>query len=149
MIEYRIFNNIIHLSGAANTSSGIFLQQAGCEVSHNSIWSDAGSGSGIETATGIRHSLVANNLIEGFSAVGGFGIEFHATDSSCAVYGGNSVNDCETPFQDPSIHVLSDGGAANEILGASPFVSASIGDFSPVDTGAVKEGAVPQDFGGQ
>lgn len=129
-----------------STTDGIVMANRG-SVSHNAIWSDGGSGVGIQlVGSNIQISGVTNNLVEGFSASGGIAVDLTGTSNlSLAAYGGNSVYDCETAFNDPEYIWKNLGG--NETLSASPFTDAANGDFSPVDTGSVKEGALPQDFG--
>jgi hypothetical protein len=148
MVGSVVLRNIIHLSGSGNSSVGIEAADASVVI-NNSIWSDAGDGDGFSTGQNAACSMIINNLIEGFSATGGKGITFHATNTSMAINGSNSFEACDTNEDAPSKFTLDDLGVANESLAASPFTDASAGDFSPVDTGAVKEGSTPDDFAGQ
>ena len=131
---------LIKVTGAGN---GMQVFDA-ASVSHCSIYSDGGTGSGIYCLNSAMVGSVVNNLVEGFSGSGGYGIEFHATNSSIRYWGGNSVYNCATAIGTPEFALDYIGG--NETLAASPFTSASTGDFSPVDTGSVKEGALPATF---
>lgn len=108
----------------------------------NSIYSDGGTGRGIVPTAGTHGGVILSNLIEGFSGVGGYGINLDNTVLVKSV-GGNAVYDCTTPYSlSPSKHLVEDLGD-NEILTASPFVDAANGDFSPVATGNVREGHMP------
>lgn len=144
-INCFIKNNIISVD---STSNGIKFTTENCLIENNSIYSAGGSGSGINcTDTVALTYSVSNNLIEGFSASGGYGIEIVGAGLTFAKYGANSIYNCETIDTSPSvtpIGLLS--MTANETLLVSPFTDAANLDFSPVDTGAVKEGAEPQTF---
>jgi len=110
-------------------------------ITNNSIYSNAGTGSGIVCQNAQGAFLIANNLIEGFSGTGGFGIDFVAATSYARMMRNNSVYNCLIAIDTPSMTPAESVG--NETLTASPFTSASTGDFSPVDTGSVKEGSWP------
>lgn len=114
-------------------------------VEFNSIYSSAsGTDNGITVAAAAEAVVVANNLIQGFSGSGGTGIEI-AANSQVAYFHGNAVYDCETAISNSGDVVWA---SDNETLSATPFADAANGDFSPVDTGNVKEGALPQVIGG-
>ena len=85
-----------------------------------------------------------NNLVEGFSGVGGVGINISDTDMRVISYGANSVYDCTTESSGTPPIVKT--WVADESLSASPFTDAANDDFSPVDTGSVKEGSEPGSF---
>ena len=140
-------NNIISVD---STSNGITAVAAWQAVDHNSIYSAAGSGSGIlVTDTNALMLNVSNNLIEGFSGSGGYGIEIVGAGLTFAEYGANSIYNCETADTNPTVipGVLSATLVpANETLSASPFTDPANLDMSPVDTGTVKEGSAPQSF---
>jgi len=142
-----IERNIIVVDGA---TQGIIINQYGF-ARHNSIYAaGAATGQGIVvTATNKAIRGINNNLIEGFSGVGGVGIKLDSSNTAIMVYGGNAVYDCATNYIAPNDYVLYElgGSSSNESLSASPFTNASAGDFSPVDTGSVKEGSLPADFG--
>lgn len=138
--------NIIKVSGA---SHGLLCGN-GNKVTNNSIWSDGGTGDGISWSTAFDLREVLNNVVAGFSGAGGHGITPQnqgATFSTCRLWGGNSVYDCETPFDYGSLYIYVDL-EGDETLTSDPFTDASNGDFSPLDTGSVKEGGVPQVIGG-
>lgn len=135
-----IHHNIVKLSGSANIAIGINHANSGNFVFNNSIWSNAGSGHGIHIANSINGGHVYNNLIDGFSASGGKGIDT-ASASQIIVFA-NSVNDCATAFDLTHDNHTPYGG--NETLGASPFKDATNDDLTPVDTGDVLAGFTTQ-----
>ena len=61
--------------------------------------------------------------------------------------GANAAFNCDTAYDTPSNFTLMDLGD-NETLIASPFNDAPNRDFSRVDIGNIKEGALPNNFGG-
>ncbi len=133
--------NIINLKGAANTSNGILNFLSGSPICCNSIFSDAGSGTGITSNSNTPGFF--NNLIEGFSASGGVGIEI-TTGDSAVVSLHNSIQNCATDFLYTGKTFYDPSG--DESLSASPFTNAGSNDFTPVDTGSVKQGAYPPTF---
>jgi len=142
-----IQNNII-ISGTV-TQIGVIVQGHGV-VCNNSIYSSvAGTSNAIQKASGRGGTYIFNNLIEGFSGTNGYAISVNNTKLS---HWANSEYNCDGTVEilGTGLVVESDwGGAANtglETLGASPFTTAGT-DFSPVDTGQVKEGSVPDDYG--
>jgi hypothetical protein len=136
-----VYKNIIKCSGAVDA---IDVIQG--TVDKNSIFCSGGSGSGIRTG-GIFTRLtrvITNNVVEGFSGVGGIGIESH---TSPHVYcEGNAVYNCTTPYDTP-IQIYDANAIDNEILVSSPFVDGPGGNFTPVDIGNVKEGEQPPTVG--
>ena len=136
-----IERNIVNVAG-----SGIGILMADeCHASHNSVYSDGGTGTGI-IISGVSRQIynLSNNLVEGFSGVGGIGIDTGAATGNIQLYAGNAVRNCTTPYGGTAVVNMA---LDNETLTlASPFTSASTGDFSPVDTGNVKEGALPSEF---
>ena len=140
-----VIRNIVEVSGAAD---GILAGQD-ATVMHNAIYAaGAATGQGIYIVGNQVAARVTNNLIEGFSGAGGYGIKYSGGSATqVRVTGGNSVYDCATAFDPAGRAPVRDYGG-DETLSVSPFTSASTGDFSPVDTGSVKEGALPQIIGG-
>ena len=116
----------------------------GSVVSHNDIYSSAGTGSGISLPNSVTLVELANNIISGFSGSGGVGIAF-GTGNFVATYRANSVYDCATEFDTSPVTIVEEG---NEILSESPFTDPDNADFSPVDTGSLSEGGLPQIIGG-
>ncbi len=142
-VNGTVYRNVIQVDG---TTNGIV---AGNDVRilQNSVWSNGGSGNGIAlSGNSVTHG-VTNNVVEGFSGSGGNGFSMAVGGSKLITYGGNSAYNNETDYTSPSSWTLKDLGD-NETLSASPFTDAANGDFSPVDTGNVKEGALPQIIGG-
>ena len=129
-----IARNLITVDG---TSNGIYGTGYYATIEHNSIYSDGGSGSGIyalQADYGI--GPIANNIIAGFSASGGHGINIPGTGDVSHLYG-NAVYDCDTEYSsswDTDAILALD----NETLSASPFVDAAGGDFTPANTGNVR-----------
>jgi hypothetical protein len=141
----RVTNNIIWFAG---THNGVGIQTASLDhgvISNNSIFSNGGTGSGINVTNGGFRCSISNNLVEGFSGVGGIGLSLEANSTGVRLLAGNAVYDCTTAYDYGDLRLYE---ADNETLTASPFTNASAGDFSPVDTGNVFEGALPQIIGG-
>ena len=140
------YRNIVVQANVNGT--GILNNTDGGQIIGNSVYMSnaAPVGTGIFITSGTSAMVCSNNLVEGASGAGGIGINIDATSGQCGIVEGNAVYDCTTAYSVP-------GRAAgrsldNETLTASPFTSAATGDFSPVDTGNVKEGALPQIIGG-
>ena len=135
-------SNIVIVTGNANGINAVGSTQ--CEVRHNSVFSTNNSNQAGIAAQG--RGIIENNTIEGFSAAGGYGIEFTAAMTALS-FRGNAVYDCETEYGTPDFDYTV-GTPDNETLTASPFTSAATGNFAPVDTGNVKEGSLPSIIGG-
>lgn len=120
-----IEENTIDVDGSTD---GIVIDGDGVNCRNNSIYSAGGTGVGISTLAVRGYSILLDNVIEGFSGVGGNGIELHASGKA-QLYGGNKVYNCTTNF-DVTGKVLVDLGG-NASLSASPFVDAAGGDFRP------------------
>ncbi len=138
-----VYRNIIKIDGA---SDGISLRGDDAQAINNSIWSNGGTGAGISVDSPDRGSMIINNLIEGFSGTGGKGVEF-VNNNRVALFAGNSSYNNDTDYETPILLLDDWKGLGNEVLSASPFTDAVNGDFKPVDTGAVKEGSIPINFG--
>ncbi len=139
MLAYR---NICVMDGATDGITG----NRGAIILQNSIFSNGGTGQGIRQNSSSQFlNMIANNLIEGFSGTGGIGIDWQ-TGTSVTYFDGNAVQNCATDYAAITDKIIY-GETDNESLGASPFTAAGTGDFSPVNTGNVKEGALPPDFG--
>lgn len=133
-------NNIVVCDGAF----GIRITNSS-RVWNNSIYANASTRIGIYDASTIYSSTVVNNIVSGFSGVGGIGIRMN--QNARYLFGGNAVYDCTTGYSDDNDEVVLDFGD-NEVLAADPFTDAANGDFSPVDTGNIAEGALPNVIGG-
>lgn len=136
------YRNIIKLeSGSA--AEGIYLD-FGISAIGNSIYAIAGTGRGIfGESTSVVPNAILNNLVEGFSGSGGVGIDLATLRP--LMYGGNSVYNCTTNYSSLYDKLVCDLGGS-ETLTASPFSDPSSNDFSPVDTGSVAQGHVPNSF---
>lgn len=134
-----ISRNIVVVN-AGSDSDGIITTSG--PVSNNSVYcKGGGTGIGIRSSSGSRLGTVFNNLVEGFSGVGGSGIESISTAGRTQLVLGNGVFDCTTPYLE--IHEPIYVGEDNEILTASPFTDAPNGNFKPVVIGNVREGSLP------
>jgi len=137
-----IYRNIVDIDGA---SDGISVIGTDNLVLNNSVYSAAGTGSGIICGIGVEVKGVLNNLVEGFSGAGGVGFDLNGVAGHVFMIGGNSAYDNATDVNAPTESLVKSYGAV-EVLSASPFTDAANGDFSPVDTGSVKEGSAPDAF---
>lgn len=134
-----------------DTDSGGIWAELNSLVEHNSVYCTTGDGTGYGINASESSSRIRNNLVEGFAGVGGVGITLgNMTSDFLFQIGGNAVYNCTTAFTlTPAAgSILLDNLGDNETLTASPFNDAANGDFSPVDTGNVKEGALPNVVGG-
>lgn len=139
---HTCIRNIFDLQGAAR---GILAGDSAW-ILGNSVYSDGTVAAlGIFCPANTYTAAMLNNVVEGFSFSGSAGIE--AAGSNCGIhnFGGNSVFNCATEFSGPTL-LGNETFSGNEILTVSPFTDAANRDFSPVDTGSVKEGSVPQAF---
>lgn len=128
-----IFSNVFDLDGSSN---GINCNQRTWKIYNNSIYCNAGTGTGINLTTG-RNQECVNNIIEGFSGVGGDGIVI--TSPEVQLYGHNVVYNCTTAYNVTG-EILNDLGN-NETLTSSPFADAANDDFRVLS--AVKATAWP------
>lgn len=137
-----ILRNIMSLDGS---SDGIISSQ-GDYIVGNAIFSDGGTGQGIVATANQLVAAIRNNIVEGFSGSGGVG--FDLDDGTCFVksYGANAAYNNATDYQAPGGFILDDLGD-NEVLTASAFTDAAGDDFSPVNTGNIKEGSLPSNIG--
>lgn len=96
-------------------------------VRNNAIYSAGGDGTGISGLTGSSFSEVVNNIIEGFSGVGGIGIA-DSSNHTIALLSANRVYNCATAYSLPNTPYFDDGN--NLTLTASPFTDPANGDLS-------------------
>lgn len=145
----NVSRNIMSLDGG---SDGITFASNGfgAVVSHNSILSSSGTGSGIKQSGNTINMTFHSNLIEGFSGTGGYGLDINTGGSWYQ-------NMCrQNAFYNNSTHHTTLSNIKwmdwdfedNETLGASPFAKSGSDTFAnrftyfaPVDTGNVREGA--------
>jgi len=136
-----IIGNIISIDG---TSDGINTARADTLIMNNSILSAGGTGSGIKHQANWGGYSIINNLVEGFSGVGGDGI-LRSASADGFMFAHNGVYNCATSYGTGSEdNIVTD----NESLGASPFAKSGADTFAnrfvyfaPVDTGNVHGGA--------
>jgi hypothetical protein len=129
--------------GSAGSSYGINATYNSV-VRNNSVYGvNMNSNAGIQIQGSASH--VYNNLVEGWSGTGGVGIR--TSSSNQGNVSGNGVYNCTTAYSLTGSGPVPEYGD-NETLTASPFNDAANGDFSPVDTGNVIEGALPNVIGG-
>lgn len=124
--------NRVRIGKAGSATHGIAYQATGSTVRNNSIWSNGGTGVGIQpAASGLRDVAVVNNYVEGFSGSGGKGIRDDNTGTKpiYAVFGYNKVYNCATAFDISGDKRIDLGGDAT--LGSSGLTDAAGGDFSP------------------
>lgn len=132
-----IFRNIIKVDTA---STGIRIGTSTVCIG-NSLYGAGSSGSGIIVTVADTAAIVLNNIISGFTT----GLHMGGTNAGLMFDGGNAFYN-NTQDELAAITVDPISLQANESLIADPFTDAANGDFSPVDTGSVKEGAYPQTF---
>jgi len=109
------------------------------EIRNCSFYSVSGTGAGVTGDLSFRVVVCVNNLVEGFSGVGGDGIRLRSWDA--ITYGNNAAYNNTTNYDITSDKVLDLGD--NEALSATPYTNASSNDFTPVDTGNVLGGSYP------
>ena len=134
-------NNTFDLSAHAGATA--FEINSGSQtITNNSIYQSAGTGTGIETGSGSESSVIANNLIEGFSGTGGVAFDIQSTGTLLIA---NAAYNNTTDFNKVGNLFLD---LDNESLGASPFAKSGAGTyanrgtyFAPQDTGNVLGGA--------
>lgn len=131
-----IANNILVIGHA--DGDGIYTSGNSCIV-NNSIYNSTGVGTG-QAIYLYTTGLINNNLIEGFNGTGGRAIDVQTTTKPVLSIQGNGFYNNESNFNGTAITLYE---SDNETLGVSPFTDAANGDFSPVDTGNVKEGSSP------
>jgi len=137
-----VSGNIMSLDGSSN---GIAAQTTGWRMRSNSILSNGGTGTGIKLSNGLPYVLT-DNLIEGFSGVGGKGVDLGGGAVTVFLYGHNALYNNATNYSGSIENWLPVGD--NESLGASPFAKSGADTFAnrfvyfaPVDTGNVHGGA--------
>jgi hypothetical protein len=138
-----VYRNIIKVDGG---TAGILCNRSSYFL-NNSIYSAGGTGSGFSNVGANSGGLVVmSNIVEGFSGSGGVGFNFGTSGTSLAVYSGNSAYNNDTNYVAPALFTEFDDFGDNEALAASPFTDPANMDFSPIDTGSVKEGSAPNAF---
>lgn len=129
--------NIISIDGA---SDGIYAS-GNDVVMGNTVYSAGGTGEGITTGT--TRNTILNNIVEGFSGVGGIGYDING---NLLCYGHNSAYNNTTNFDLAGGILVARNLGNNTVLTASPFANPGGGDFR-VNT-SVKDGGWPTAFPG-
>jgi len=147
---------ILSIDGATNGIGGVAIL---AQILNNSILSDGGTGTGIDSESGGWGASYINNVVEGFSGTGGVGIT-NTPSRDVYSWSNNSVYNCATDSSNEDEAYILYG---NESLGSSPFAKSGSDTranrftyFEPVDVGSVygggtvglDRGAVPQPAGG-
>lgn len=118
-------------------------------IYHNSVFQNAaGTDIGIAvTSTASSMHNYMGNLVEGFSGAGGIGIRAgNNTTSRFANYiDANYVFNCTNEYD--RMFIALHGDQNNEIGTVSPFLDGPNKDFTPVNTGNIKEGSLPAIIG--
>ena len=136
-----ILNNIVKVTVAAGSG----IQQWGyyCSIVGNSVSGSSGTGAGI-WASSTPAKAIMNNIINGFSGVGGRGIDLNS--ATVQFYVGNAFYNCTTPEANKGLCIVEYN---NDELAALPFVDPSNNDFTIDGTQAgVTEDAWPAAFKG-
>ena len=140
-----VVNNTFSIDGS---TIGIRSSNNPIHIFGNSILSNGGTGDGIYLSKDAYSATIANNLVEGFSGVGGAGIarQIHSGTRDAAVLN-NSVYNCTTEYEGALDYVALNSG--NETLVASPFEKSGADTyenrrtyFAPADTGDVIGGGI-------
>jgi len=118
-----VIGNIISVDGS---TKGIVTNNDDTKILNNSIYSNAGTGTGIEIQSSGDRAMIANNIVEGFSSVGGVGISIASKSLFC---GYNAFYNNTTDFS-KSGELYIDETANDQSLGASAFANAGTGDFT-------------------
>ena len=147
----QVSRNLLAYSGA---NYAISLQK-NSDVNHNSIIAtsaSAGAGIMVDAWTGYTWNtmFIRNNIITGFSAAGGRGIDFSYSGIAGGAYSGNAVYDCETDYAGSPGDGWGFGPLAdNESLAADPFARSGSNTFAnrfayyaPNDVGNVLSGGL-------
>jgi hypothetical protein len=135
-----IIGNIVVVESTG--ASGITNMTGGGAVIGNTVVSRvASTGSGLAVG-GVPIAVIANNVFQGFSGVGGEGINFESRQMG--FYGGNAFyNNTSNTANAGRVYT----GINNDALAAAPFVDAANGDFDINGTVAgVTEDAWPSSF---
>jgi hypothetical protein len=95
--------NVIDIDGS---SDGILMTHYSTLAAYNSIYSNGGTGQGIVVNANLINVRVFGNIVEGFSGLGGIGIQLGA--STMEIYGHNAFYNNTTNLSDSSEIILVD-----------------------------------------
>lgn len=123
----KAHSNLIKLG---TNGTGICSLSNGAEIIQNAVIGVNNTGKGIEMSGSSVNSVVANNIVAGFSGSGGRG--YSITANSLAIYRSNAAyNNATNYYESYSFAMTSDD---NQTLAAAPFTDAANGDFSLTET---------------
>lgn len=107
-------------------TGGIFAANNTVAIGNTIYSSGASTAAGINFGSfgGDERSVILNNIVEGYSGVGGKGIYAGVTPEFPNIVFGNAVYNCTTAYDIGQ--AIADN---NDTLNASPFVNAANGDF--------------------
>tara|TARA_R110000824_G_scaffold138169_4_gene302842 strand:- start:224 stop:1345 length:1122 start_codon:yes stop_codon:yes gene_type:complete len=139
IVEECIFKLTGASVGVTHGASSGYLEVRNC-----SFYSVSGTGAGVTGDLSFRVAVCVNNLVEGFSGSGGYGIRLRSWEA--ITYGNNAAYNNATNYNITSDTVFDLGD--NEALSASPYTNPGSNDFTPVDTGNVLGGSYPTSLKG-
>lgn len=120
------YYNVIDIDGS---SDGILGGSDSMRIEFNSIYSTAGTGQGIDLTGNVQTAVITNNIVEGFSGVGGIGIQVQAA-ADVDIYGFNTFfNNTTASTLSGDIHVNLGNNQTLSGAGNSPFIDAANDDF--------------------
>ena len=135
-----VYNNVFSLQ---NDTDGIEVLGDGLLVIGNSIYSAAGTGTGIIGSAAREFGALLNNYIEGFSGSGGLAINDGGGD--IRFYAGNHYFNCAGTNGVSLTGIIGfEIGTGLTLLGASGLTNPGSLDFTPV--AALKEAGFPSAF---
>ena len=112
-----------------STGHGINSSSYQTRILNNSIYANGSTGSGITSGgSGTAHGFVLSNIIEGFSGVGGDGIDLSSA-VDVLMLGYNAYYNNTTNLSKPAGEVRIDLSANDQALGSSAFADAANDDF--------------------
>jgi hypothetical protein len=124
-LNSHVNGNVVSIDGSSN---GISVIGEDAIITNNSIYSSSGTGSGITLSSLAEGIIILSNICEGFSGVGGIGIEI-ASGATVPLYGFNAFFNNTTNLSNSGV-IFVDNSADDQSLGSSPFTDAASGDFT-------------------
>ena len=121
-------------------------------VEHNSVFSNGGTGKGIESGWTIQatHCEVLSNIVAGFSGAGGVGIEYAGSDRAMLIANNAVSDDCTIEYSQTGDLAYDASDNSNETLTADPFKKSGADTFAnrasyfePDDIGSLHGGGFP------
>lgn len=123
-----VIGNIIDCQ-ASNGAGGIGADRH-CNISYNTVYANGSTKTGIGISAGDAMYIVKNNIVVGFSGVGGTGFTASAYSAGLGapIFAGNAFYNNTTHYNLANMKAVFE--ADNVILGSSPFVDAANGNFN-------------------